>query len=283
MFAGCTRITGFHDPSTGELTEQQAYRASRQSPTPGRRVQPVGQIGRPRWDTVGGRHVEPGFDHPGELAVDRLGAWPHGRGTPGHFCTAPVAPTLVGCCASVELGAQVAARARGQVRTGADNGPGGCHDARMTADRGNAPDTDPQSALAVERALDFLTENHHAVLVTHRSGGGLQSSPVAAGVDDDRRIVVSTPSRTAKARNLRQDPRATLCVVTDEWFGPWVHVDAAAEVVTQPDALPLLEDYYRRLAGDHPDWEDYRRVMVTEDRVLLRLTAQHAAGPDLTR
>lgn len=145
----------------------------------------------------------------------------------------------------------------------------------MTTDQAPPAGRDP----AVRRALDFLAENHHAVLVTHRSGGGLQTSPVAAGVDAERRIVVSTPSRTVKARNLRDDPQATLCVMTDVWFGPWAHVDTDAEVVGQPDALPLLEDYYRRLAGEHPDWADYRRVMVAEDRVLLRLTPRHAAGP----
>lgn len=143
-----------------------------------------------------------------------------------------------------------------------------------------APPAGPDPA--VQRTLDFLVVHHHAVLVTHRSGGALQTSPVAAGVDADRRIIVSTPSRTAKARNLREDPRATLCVVTDAWFGPWAHVDADAEVVAQPDALPMLEDYYRRLAGEHPDWADYRRVMIAEDRVLLRLTPRHAAGPAAT-
>ncbi len=130
------------------------------------------------------------------------------------------------------------------------------------------------------QARSFLATHHRAVLVTRRRDG-LQTSPVAAGVDSAGRVVISTRSRSAKCRNLRRDPRASLCVVSDSWFGPWLHLDAVTEVVPMPDALALLEDYYRSIAGEHPDWAEYRRVMVAEDRVLLRLTLRHAAGPAL--
>lgn len=133
---------------------------------------------------------------------------------------------------------------------------------------------------AVDRALAFIRLHARAVLVTHRSDGGLQSSPVAVGVDAADRLVVSTPSRTAKARNLRREPLATLCVVPDDWYGPWASVDVTAEVVGQPDALPLLEDYYRRTAhAEDPDWSQFRAAMTEEGRVLLRLTPTRAAGP----
>jgi len=66
--------------------------------------------------------------------------------------------------------------------------------------------------------------------------------------------------------------------VTDAWFGSWVQVEGTAEVIDGPAALPLLEDYYRRVAGEHPDWEDYRAAMVAEERVLLRITLERVAG-----
>lgn len=139
------------------------------------------------------------------------------------------------------------------------------------------PAAEDGDRLAPARA--FVATHHRAVLVTRRHDGEVQTSPVAAGVDAAGRVVISTPSRTAKAHNLRRDPRASLCVVPDDWFGPWLHVDADTEVVAMPDALPLLEDYYRSISGEHPDWDEYRRVMVEEDRVVLRLTLRHAAGP----
>lgn len=133
----------------------------------------------------------------------------------------------------------------------------------------------------LDHARAFVAEHHRAVLVTRRRDGGLQSSPVAAGVDPVGRVVVSTPSGTAKARNLRRDHRASLCVLPDGWFGPWLHADAEAEVVGLPAALPLLEDYYRSISGEHPDWAAFREAMLAEDRVLLRLSLTRAAGPAL--
>src|SRR5262249_11755249 len=78
---------------------------------------------------------------------------------------------------------------------------------------------------------------------------------------------------------LRRDPRASLCVFDDGFFGPWVQIDGTAEVVSLPDAMELLVDYYRRVAGEHPDWADYRRAMERERRVLVRISIE-SAGPD---
>jgi PPOX class probable F420-dependent enzyme len=82
-----------------------------------------------------------------------------------------------------------------------------------------------------------------------------------------------------KVRNLRVRPRAWLCVMNDQFFGPWVQVEGPAEVVSLPEAMDGLVDYYRRASGEHPDWEDYRAAMVRERRVLVRVTIERA-GPD---
>jgi hypothetical protein len=42
-----------------------------------------------------------------------------------------------------------------------------------------------------------------------------------------------------------------------------------------------LVDYYRRISGEHPDWDDYRAAMEREKRVLLRITITRA-GPDIS-
>ena len=70
-----------------------------------------------------------------------------------------------------------------------------------------------------------------------------------------------------------------ICVFDDGFFGPWVQIDGTAEVVSLPDAMELLIDYYRRIAGEHPDWADYRHAMERERRVLLRISID-SAGPD---
>ena len=128
-------------------------------------------------------------------------------------------------------------------------------------------------------AQQFLRENDNAVLATWRRDGRLQMSPVPVGVDGAGRAIISSRETAYKVRNLRRDPRATLCVFVEAFTGPWVQIEGTAEVVTLPEAMEPLIDYYRRLAGEHPDWDDYRRAMTADPRALIRITIERA-GPD---
>jgi PPOX class probable F420-dependent enzyme len=119
--------------------------------------------------------------------------------------------------------------------------------------------------------LDFLRPRHRGLLVTTRSDGSPQVSPVACGVDDGR-IVVSTYPERAKASNARRDRRVSICVLSDDWSGPYVQVDGHAEVLDMPEALDALVGYYRCIAGDHPDWDDYRAAMHRQNKSLIRIT-----------
>jgi PPOX class probable F420-dependent enzyme len=106
--------------------------------------------------------------------------------------------------------------------------------------------------------------------------GGLQTSPVVVGIDSDGKVVISSRETAYKVRNLRRhQPR---CVFTDDFFGPWIHIDGTAELVPLPQAMDGLIDYYRRISGEHPDWDDYRRAMIDQQRVLIRLAIDHV-GP----
>ena len=127
-------------------------------------------------------------------------------------------------------------------------------------------------------AIAFRATSHRAVLATTRADGGTQLSLVVAGVDGDT-VVVSTRETAMKTRNLRRRPRASLVAFTDGFFGPWVQVEGPVEVVALPRAMEGLEDYYRQVSGEHPDWDEYRAAMVRDRRVLLRLTVERA-GPD---
>ncbi|GAB2850939.1 TIGR03618 family F420-dependent PPOX class oxidoreductase [Actinoallomurus bryophytorum] len=130
------------------------------------------------------------------------------------------------------------------------------------------------------RARDFAREHHRAVLVTRHADGRPQTSPVICAVDDKGRIIVSTRETAAKTRNLLRDPRVTLCLFTDAFFGEWAQVDGEAEIVRLPDAMEPLVDYYRMISGEHPDWDEYRESMENDRRVLVRVTITHA-GPDV--
>ncbi|MGW6442537.1 PPOX class F420-dependent oxidoreductase [Lentzea sp. NPDC055074] len=121
--------------------------------------------------------------------------------------------------------------------------------------------------------LEFLSTRHHGVLITHRAAGaGLQVSPVACGVDTEGRIVVATYPQRAKVRNARRDPAVTMCVLSDDWNDAYVQINGTAEVLDLPDALDAFVDYYRCIAGEHPDWDEYRAAMLRQGKSLIRIT-----------
>jgi PPOX class probable F420-dependent enzyme len=132
--------------------------------------------------------------------------------------------------------------------------------------------------MSPDDAREFVASNHRAVLITHRSSGGLQTSPVLVGVDDEGKLFISTREAAYKTRNLRRDPTAVLCVLSDDFFGRWMQIVGTAQIVSLPEAMAGLVDYYRRISGEHPDWDDYRRAMEDQHRVLVRISID-AVGP----
>jgi PPOX class probable F420-dependent enzyme len=125
-----------------------------------------------------------------------------------------------------------------------------------------------------ERLLDFVRPRHRAILFTRRADGSPQASPLTCGVDDDGRIVIATYPERAKTRNARRDPRVSLLVLSDEWDGPWVQIDGTAEVLDVPEAIEPLVTYYRNIAGEHPDWDEYRDAMTRQGKSLIRVTPE---------
>lgn len=131
----------------------------------------------------------------------------------------------------------------------------------------------------LDAARAFLREHHRGVLATRRSGGGLQQSPVLVNVDGEGRAIISSRETAYKVRNLRRDPWAQGCVFTDRFFGDWIHFEGTADVLSLPEAMDPLIDYYKRFPGENPDWDDYRARMERERRVLIRIELRHA-GPN---
>jgi PPOX class probable F420-dependent enzyme len=131
----------------------------------------------------------------------------------------------------------------------------------------------------LDRARDFVRANHRGVLATRRPDGSIQQTPVLANVDGEGRVIISTRETAYKTRYLRRDPWAQVCVTADRFFGQWVFVEGRAEVISLPEAMEPLIDYYKRFPGENPDWDDYRARMRRERRVLVRITLERA-GPD---
>jgi PPOX class probable F420-dependent enzyme len=131
----------------------------------------------------------------------------------------------------------------------------------------------------LDRARDFIRDNHRAVLATRRRDGTDQLSPVLVNLDGEGRAIVSSRETAIKVKNLRRDPFAQLCIMNDRFYGGWIAADGEAQVLSLPEAMDPLIDYYQRFPDDNPDWDDYRERMRREKRVLIRIEL-HRAGPD---
>lgn len=130
----------------------------------------------------------------------------------------------------------------------------------------------------LDQAVDFVRSHHRAVIAT-RSPGRLHQSPVLVGVDEEGKLTVSSRETAYKTRHLRADPWVQVCVLPDGFFGEWIYVEGVAEVVSLPEAMEPLVDYYRGISGEADDWDEYRNGMQRERRVILRITPTRA-GPD---
>lgn len=125
--------------------------------------------------------------------------------------------------------------------------------------------------MEIHDAVNFVLDHPRAVLGTFRSDGMPALTPVLVATDAADRLLVSTRETAYKVQHVRRDPRVVGCVLTDQFFGDWVQFEGDAQVQSLPDAMDGLIDYYRRTAGEHPDWDEYRRSMEQERRCLLRI------------
>ena len=131
----------------------------------------------------------------------------------------------------------------------------------------------------LDKARAFIKEHPKGVLITQRKNGRPQASPIVAALDDEGRLMISSRETAYKVRNLRRDPRASLCFVSDAFYGDWIQADGTAEIISLPNAMEMLVDYYRRLSGEHDDWDDYRAAMERDKRLIIRVPIE-SAGPD---
>ncbi|MER5769710.1 PPOX class F420-dependent oxidoreductase [Streptomyces sp. NPDC001985] len=132
----------------------------------------------------------------------------------------------------------------------------------------------------------LLERSRLGVLATIKSDGRPQLSPIMPVYDRAAAVIrVSTTEGTAKIANLRRDPRATL-EVTSEDGRSWATAEGTATLVgpgTDPHGpeVEALVEYYRAAAGEHPDWDEYRSVMVSERRVLMTMTVDKVYGTSI--
>ena len=135
-----------------------------------------------------------------------------------------------------------------------------------------------------EQARGFIAEHHKAVLSTFRKNGMVQLSVIVVGPFKDGAAFTTTADRT-KLPNLRRDPRCSLLVSQDSWWG-FLVLEGKARVMssdnTKPETLKMaLRDIYRSIAGEHPNWPEYDQAMVDEKRSAVVVVPDHVYGTAL--
>lgn len=131
---------------------------------------------------------------------------------------------------------------------------------------------------SVDDARAFIRSHHRGVLATLRRDGRPQMTPVLVAVDGDGSLMISTRETALKTANVRRHGWASVCVFQDAFFGQWIQAEGPASIESLPNAMETLVRYYRLVAGEHPDWDEYRAAMRRERRVVLRVHIERA-GP----
>ena len=136
--------------------------------------------------------------------------------------------------------------------------------------------------MQISEAIEFVAERKNGMLLAIKSDGRPQSSNIAYVVNDAGQILISVTEGRAKTKNLRRDPRASLHVNRDDF---WAYVVVEANVQLTPvaaspddDTVDQLVEYFRAVAGEHDNWDEYRQAMVEDQRLILTLTPTHAYG-----
>jgi len=134
-----------------------------------------------------------------------------------------------------------------------------------------------------DRLLALLADRHSGVVVTLKRDGRPQLSNVSYTFDPERRLIqVSITDGRAKTKNLRRDPRVSFYVSAPD-FRTYVVAEGEAEltpVASSVDDATVdeLVEVYRSIAGDHPDWAEYRAAMVADRRLVLRIPVTRVYG-----
>ena len=133
-------------------------------------------------------------------------------------------------------------------------------------------------------AQKFLQQNHRACIAVRQPDGWPQMTFVSPGIDADGRVIITSRGRTYKVNHLRRDPRVSLLVFGEQYSGSkFVQIHGRAEIIELPDAMETLIYWYKQVRGEHKNWDDYKKQMTEEKRVLIRIHIEKVGPQSVKR
>jgi PPOX class probable F420-dependent enzyme len=137
--------------------------------------------------------------------------------------------------------------------------------------------------MLIADAQKFLQQNHRACIAVRQKDGWPQMTLVSPGIDADGRVIITSRARTYKVKYLRRDPRVSMLVFGEQYSGSkFVQIHGRAEIIELPDAMDPLIYWYKQVRGEHKSWEEYKKQMAEEKRVIIRVTIEKV-GPQTVK
>ena len=137
--------------------------------------------------------------------------------------------------------------------------------------------------MVIADAQKFLQQNHRACIAVRQKDGWPQMTLVSPGIDADGRVIITSRARTYKVKYLRRDPRVSMLVFGEQYSGSkFVQIHGRAEIIELPDAMDPLIYWYKQVRGEHKSWEQYKKQMAEEKRVIIRVTIEKV-GPQTVK
>lgn len=138
--------------------------------------------------------------------------------------------------------------------------------------------------MEIADAQKFLQENHRACIAVRQEDGWPQMTFVTPAIDSQGRIIVTSRRSTYKVKHLRRDPRVSMLIFGEQFSGSkFVQIHGTAEILEQPAAMDVLIDWYKRVRGEHKNWEEYKQRMADEKRVIIRVAIEKVGPQTVNR
>lgn len=138
--------------------------------------------------------------------------------------------------------------------------------------------------MKITDAQKFLRENHRACIAVRQKDGWPQMTFVTPGIDPEGRVIITSRGATYKVKHLRRDLRVSMLVFGEQFHGSkFVQIHGTAEIIDLPEAMDMLIYWHKQTRGEHENWDEYKKKMVDEKRVIIRVNIERVGPQTIKR
>ena len=138
--------------------------------------------------------------------------------------------------------------------------------------------------MEITQAKAFLQQNHRACIAVRQKDGWPQMTLVTPGIDAQGRVLMTSRGTTYKVKHIRRDPRVSMLIFGEQYSGSkFVQIHGTAEIIDQPEAMNALIYWYKQVRGEHKNWDDYKKQMQDEKRVIIRVNIEKVGPQSVNR